>query len=415
MTPSLIKKDFVLRDIPKQLSRESYEDAINYTVSMLSKLEDVMAIYQIGSIYVPGISDIDLIIALKENPKNPTEVRTKISQCFSKYRYIFLHNFHVIPEGLMEDVFFLFPIYSIKWLYGRRGSTERSEDKKLDMVILVDLINSVTSRDLINTIFNEQPLINNRRSRRIVKNIFPPLFPSKREINIREFLCRISLIKYTVSTYENIMNIKKPEWREVADEVESVKNNWFNLGQEKYYRLIDVIPRCINLYLQLFEEFADYLTNKKIFSIETNNNNVITNTVYYTTIYTSIWKKETALDNIKKFYDKSGKIIFQLPLIYLTQLLLFPNIKEIIINSKDQKIDFKINDEEYRKIVLKRYALMEKQVNFLMKNGFSKEGGFTILYYPYKTSIFHKIYYKIIKNRNLAAVKNINLEFTLRQ
>ena len=73
MTPSLIKKDFVLRDIPKQLSRESYEDAINYTVSMLSKLEDVMAIYQIGSIYVPGISDIDLIIALKENPKNEIE------------------------------------------------------------------------------------------------------------------------------------------------------------------------------------------------------------------------------------------------------------------------------------------------------------------------------------------------------
>ena len=117
MTHLLIKKDFVLRDIPKQLSRESYEDAINYTVSMLSKLEDVMAIYQIGSIYVPGISDIDLIIALKENPKNPTEVRKKISHCFGRYRYIFLHNFHVIPEGLMEDVFFLFPIYSMKWLY----------------------------------------------------------------------------------------------------------------------------------------------------------------------------------------------------------------------------------------------------------------------------------------------------------
>src|SRR3989344_1395586 len=414
MTHSLIKKDFVLRDIPKQLSRESYEDAINYTVSMLSKLEDVTAIYQIGSIYVPGISDIDLIIALKENPKNPTEVRTKISQCFSKYRYIFLHNFHVIPEGLMEDVFFLFPIYSMKCLYGKTVSIERPENKKLDMVILVDLINSVTSRDLINTIFNEQPLINNLRLRRVVKNIFPPLFPSKKEINIREFLCRISLIKYTVSTYEKIMDTKKPEWRVVAEEVESIKNNWFKLDQEKYYRLIDVMYQCINVYLQLFEEFADYLNKKKIFSIKTNKNSIITNSVYYTTIYTPHWGKETALGNIKKFYNNSGKIIFQLPLIYLTQLLLFPNIKEIIINSKGQKIDFKINDEGYKKIVLKRYALMGKQINFLVKNGFSKEGGFTILYYPYKTSIFHNIYYKIIKNRNLSAVKNINLEFTLR-
>ena len=414
MTPSLIKKDFVLRDIPKQLSRESYEDAINYTVSMLSKLEDVTAIYQIGSIYVPGISDIDLIIALKENPKNPAEVRTKIDHCFSKYRYIFLHNFHVIPEDLMEDVFFLFPIYSMKWLYGRRVSTERPEDKKLDMVILVDLINSVTSRDLINTIFNEQPLINNRRLRRIVKNILPPLFPSKREINIREFLCRISLIKYTVSTYEKIMDTKKPGWRAVADEVELVKNNWFKLDQEKYYRLVDVMHQCVSVYLQLFEEFADYLNKKKIFSIKTNKSNIITNSVYYTTIYTTHWEKETALDNIKEFYNNSGKIIIQLPLIYLTQLLLFPNIKEIIINNKNQEIDFKINDEEYKKIVLKRYALMEKQVHFLVKNGFSKEGGFTILYYPYETSIFHKIYYKIIKNRNLAAVKNINLEFALR-
>ncbi len=406
MTHSLIKKDFVLRDIPKQLSRENYEDAINYTVSMLSKLEDVSAIYQIGSIYVPGISDIDLIIALKENPKNPIEVKTKISHCFGKYKYIFLHNFHVIPEDLMKDVFFLFPIYSMKWLYGRRVSTERPKDKKLDMVILVDLINSVTSRDLINTIFNEQPLINNRRLRRIVKNIFPPLFPSKREINIREFLCRISLIKYTVSTYEKIMDTKKPEWRSVADEVELVKNNWFKLDQEKYYRLVDVMHRCISVYLQLFEEFADYLNKEKIFSIKTNKNNIITNSVYYITIYTPHWEKNTALRNIKKFYNNSGKIIFQLPLIYLTQLLLFPNIKEIIINSKGQKIDFKINDEEYKKIVLKRYILMGKQVNFLINNGFSKEGGFTILYYPYKTSIFHNIYYKIIKN--------INLEFTLR-
>ena len=52
MMHSLIKKDFVLRDIPRQLSRESYEGAINYTVSTLSKFEDVVAIYQIGSIFI---------------------------------------------------------------------------------------------------------------------------------------------------------------------------------------------------------------------------------------------------------------------------------------------------------------------------------------------------------------------------
>jgi hypothetical protein len=86
---------FLFGDYPYPVPPKNYENAIQGMVEKLRRREEIISIFQIGSISNPGISDIDLVVVFRENGAfhlNPLEGLSKIE------RYLFIHP----PLGVVK-------------------------------------------------------------------------------------------------------------------------------------------------------------------------------------------------------------------------------------------------------------------------------------------------------------------------
>lgn len=105
------------------------------------------------------------------------------------------------------------------------------------------------------------------------------------------------------------------------------------------------------------------------------------------------------------FQAKSQRIIVELPIIYLCQMLAFPKVSEILVGDF-KKVNFSFDNKEYKLVMDKRYGLLERQVDFLNRNSFNKGRGFMIFYYPYKTDLIRRIYYWLVEKELALGVEN---------
>ncbi len=92
---------FSFTNIPHFVSPEDYQDVIDRQVGRLKKVEGLKAIYQIGGINTPGISDIDFLVVFEENVKLSKNFVTEIS---SEDRYLFTHNLFGTTVKFLEQL-----------------------------------------------------------------------------------------------------------------------------------------------------------------------------------------------------------------------------------------------------------------------------------------------------------------------
>jgi hypothetical protein len=101
-------------DYPHYVPYEKYENAINRMVDRLSCQPGVIAIFQIGSISNPGISDIDMLAVFEDG----TEYKLDPLRDLSKLdRYLFSHGLYGISKTYFHDAqrYTFFHNYSYLW------------------------------------------------------------------------------------------------------------------------------------------------------------------------------------------------------------------------------------------------------------------------------------------------------------
>ena len=124
---------FVFNDYPYYVPLRIYENAIQGMVEKLRRQEEVISIFQIGSISHPGISDIDLVVVFKENGTfhlDPLEGLSKTE------RYLFIHTpFGVSKTDLKEaQRYTFFQNWRLLWgekLIGEGNNLSEEETKRL--------------------------------------------------------------------------------------------------------------------------------------------------------------------------------------------------------------------------------------------------------------------------------------------
>ena len=80
----------------------SYKEIINNYVEKAGKLEQVSSIIQMGSFSKPGISDIDLIVTIKDGMRYPSWEEISLKKIAKDHRdsEIVAHDIFVIPESI---------------------------------------------------------------------------------------------------------------------------------------------------------------------------------------------------------------------------------------------------------------------------------------------------------------------------
>jgi hypothetical protein len=97
---------FVFNDYPYHVPLRAYENAIQSMVEKLRRQEEVISIFQIGSINHPGISDIDMVVVFKESGAFQLNSLKGLSET---ERYLFIHPpFGVSKPDLIEAKRYIF-------------------------------------------------------------------------------------------------------------------------------------------------------------------------------------------------------------------------------------------------------------------------------------------------------------------
>jgi hypothetical protein len=90
-----------LIDLPHPTGKDLYRSTVDKVVNILSDATFVDAIYQIGSVRHPGISDIDLLLVVADDADSKEDPLARLS---STERYLFTHACFVVPISLAPEL-----------------------------------------------------------------------------------------------------------------------------------------------------------------------------------------------------------------------------------------------------------------------------------------------------------------------
>lgn len=104
----------IFEGYPYYVPLEVYENSMRSMIEKLKKEAAIASIYQIGSISNPGISDIDMVLVLREDrifKKDPLEGLSKLE------RYLFLHPLHGVSRSDFVEAkqYALFHNWQLLW------------------------------------------------------------------------------------------------------------------------------------------------------------------------------------------------------------------------------------------------------------------------------------------------------------
>ena len=144
-----------LIDLPRPTGSQLYRSTVAKVVNALSDATFVDAIYQIGSVRHPGISDIDLLVVVADDADSKEDPLARLS---STERYLFTHSCFVVPVSLASDL----PRYALlndyrhlqgtEWRWTRDPETARALELQTALEFLaknvIDLYVQLTYRML---------------------------------------------------------------------------------------------------------------------------------------------------------------------------------------------------------------------------------------------------------------------------
>lgn len=155
--------EYDLVNRPHKLSRQEYTDKINDYIKAITVFEGVIAVYSMGSIKCPGLSDIDLIVIIDDDFQEADKLSVR--------RYIqgsefFIHDVLVFNKAIFQEVQYILYASNLTLLWNKNEFDipipyELSEDEKIYQSISLGLDFAV-SRVYEYLLVEEEKVINMR-------------------------------------------------------------------------------------------------------------------------------------------------------------------------------------------------------------------------------------------------------------
>ncbi len=270
-----------LFNFPKYLKRADYENLCNLVVADLKLNPDIVAVYLAGGNWVPGISDLDIIVVYKNQRQSQYNIKSPWALS-KEAEYVFMHVYENYTEASFRDLHYFSPKFNkIKLLYGSSVSP-RLPEKELNSLEYNWLQASFAFDFLINKLllFFRHDLEN--------------------KINVREAIVVISSLVYTISVVEKITNLKIET--NFPQKITSLRNNWFVNSQEKNIKsLFNLLEEAESLILRIVQLLAEFL-EKEIPDVvkKMKESTFYFRNSHYDLIFMPNWNEKIFLSEFKK-------------------------------------------------------------------------------------------------------------------
>jgi len=212
-------------DIPRKMVLSSYTRTADYLVNHWGKmLKPPVAIYQIGRIAAPGISDLDFILVYEDNAIQDWQQYQPES--FPEWiRCRLTHAPYICPESSWADLPCWYPIFNIRHLWGDTLAPPSMPDGDAAGVYLGMLVDYL-----------------------IVKIPADILWIAwTKPIRLRILLCMLHSLQYTYQLAEKA-NLPVPDdYKEYVSRIDNLRATWFDLHQERFSMLEELTERVCEL------------------------------------------------------------------------------------------------------------------------------------------------------------------------
>lgn len=111
-------------EFPERVQLQMYHRVITEVVNALAYNPNVVSVYQIGSVSTPGISDVDMVVVLKDNiewKSNP------LHHLKANEKYLFIHYLYGLPQSYFNDAMKFTLFHNYKLLSGEELRNDTNE------------------------------------------------------------------------------------------------------------------------------------------------------------------------------------------------------------------------------------------------------------------------------------------------
>jgi hypothetical protein len=196
---------------PEFYPAEAYERAVREYAERASREISVRAIYQIGSVGVPGISDIDVLVFVDDAPSLMDPAALSVRSLDGASRYLFMHDTFVIPMGLRDEIAAHYRIQDLSLVSGsavlNRSHALAPPSQALSLAIISDFLIWII-RDFMTALVSNQ-------------------------IAVRPSLCLLRSLSHSLRLYEENGLHSLPGRRRFDEGVVELRSEAFEIAQSE--------------------------------------------------------------------------------------------------------------------------------------------------------------------------------------
>jgi len=334
-------------NVPIELTMEDYTKARKEFVDHISSDPGVVAIYQIGSVTAPGLSDLDFIVVL--NDKRLTNVPSffSISNLGQKSQYVLMHEQFFVDRLIMKELPKLTAVFNMKKVYGEDVDIcqlEGAGQRLLTQILLNDIVVVALGHEYAT-------------------------YLDSNVLDVRLTLARMNSLKYPVNMFAALSGIRNENWEACIDDFAQIRSQWFELStQQRYEALGSCLHGAACLADELVNQLDDFNRKNNFFEIDKELRGFGTFRLGSNTL-TFGNPADYKMDDIETT-TISGQI---LPVTFLLQLKEYTKengpVSSFIRRNLRSRLAHTYSSP-HRKLIMERINLVDTHISFLEKNRF---------------------------------------------
>lgn len=227
-------KKFSFHDPITRYGVEDYYRVRDAYIKQIAGQSDLSAVYQMGGITDPGISDLDLIVVLREKLKSSKASDYSVRALGDQGRYFFMHDPIFVSDHVVRDLNLLMYATNLKLLHGSeipQAQLTPVEERHVKLAILID------------------------HSLQILHKLAKPLVC--RFVYVRSVLPILYSIRYSIRLAEDLQIAPANFWTQFVQEIITLRQEW--LSNRNYEKLVYLIIEGLYVVADLMQKVSDYV------------------------------------------------------------------------------------------------------------------------------------------------------------
>jgi len=236
--------DYYVTDIPEFIDVTLYQKILNDVVRTLSGLKGVEAVYQIGGISTPGVSDLDLVVVFTNDFQSDFDLHKHLSAI---QKYLFIHRLYGCPVSFFQESSLYSFFHNFSLLAGEEIIRKSVTDNQSENLIRIQTAMEYMLKLYVNIILQKEYGI----------------------LQARSLLLHGKALLFDLSH----LSLSDPLMNQLMQDLMEIRNGWFRLDQRKkrlsswFNRFVDIYPAFLN---ECMNKYGFYLENQGRLSVSGN-------------------------------------------------------------------------------------------------------------------------------------------------